>query len=381
MASVHRDPRWPRGAFYCYFTKADGTRTTRSTGKQDKRSAQIVCDALQEAEDELARGDLSRDRLQALFNETLTRLGEAPVKRISIGEWLDDWLASRESLSSGTRAGYEQAVREFLEYLGEGGARRRLESITEADIRGFVRTLRESGRSPATINKLVRKYLSSAFTRAVRRGLIKFNPIAATEPEKSDTAARDTFSPQQVVALVNAASGDWRGAILFGWTSGARLQDVANLRWSCIDLEHGIVTFRQGKTGRETIIGLHPDFRDWLESQPSPIARELFVFPTLAGKPSNSSVGLSAQFDAIMSQAGVEGRLIREGNAGKGRSLRGLSFHSFRHSAASVIFNQAALKEIAARVTGHAGKVIDRYVHVDLAPIREATQLIPRLPR
>jgi hypothetical protein len=80
-------------------------------------------------------------------------------------------------------------------------------------------------------------------------------------------------------------------------------------------------------------------------------------------------------------RAGVEGRLIRQGNAGKGRTLRGLSFHSFRHSAASSIFNQAALKEIASRVTGHSGNVIDRYIHSDLAAIRAANQLIPRLPK
>jgi integrase len=114
---------------------------------------------------------------------------------------------------------------------------------------------------------------------------------------------------------------------------------------------------------------------------PAPEKGQEFVFPTLAGKPSNSSVGLSAQFDAIMKRARVEGRLIRPGNDGKGRSLRGLSFHSFRHSAASSVFNQAALKEIASRVTGHSGNVIDRYIHVDLTPIREATKLIPRLPK
>jgi len=381
MASIHRNPKFPTAPWVCHFTRADGLRTTRSTGKQNRKEALIVCQAIQQAEIELARGDLSRDRLQELFNETLKRLGEAPIKRISIGEWLTDWLESKESLTPNTCAAYEQVVREFLEYLGEDGARRRLESITEVDIRGFVRTLRESGRSPATINKLTRKYLSCAFTKAQRLGHIKFNPIGATEPEKSDTARRDTFTPDQVVRLVDAASGDWAGAILFSWTSGARLQDAANLRWSSLDLEHGIVTFRQRKTGREIIIGLHPDFEDWISRAPTPDKSQEFVFPTLAGKPSNSSIGLSAQFDAVMRLAGVEGRLIRAGNTGKGRSLRGLSFHSFRHSAASAIFNGAALKEIASRVTGHSGNVIDRYIHSDLEAVRAAVSLIPRLPR
>src|SRR5215472_3352488 len=98
MASVHRNSKFPSAPWVCHFTRADGIRTTRSTGKQNRKEALIVCQALQQAEDELARGELSRERLQTLFNETLTRLGEAPVKRISIGEWLAEWLAAKESL-------------------------------------------------------------------------------------------------------------------------------------------------------------------------------------------------------------------------------------------------------------------------------------------
>jgi integrase len=382
MASIHRDPRFPKGVWYCAYTLADGQRAMRSTGKRDRKEAAIVCQALQQSEKELSGGRLTKDRLTEIFNETLKRLGETPIERINIGDWLTDWLASKEQVAPNTRAGYEQVVREFLAYLGPHGEKRRIESIGEKDIRGFTAQLRASGRSPATINKLVRKYLSCAFVKAQRRGLVRFNPISATEPEKSDTARRDTFTPEQVVKLVEAARGsDWAGAILFAWTSGARLLDAANLRWASLDLEHGIVTFRQRKTGKEVIIGLHEDFADWIARAPTPPKSQEFVFPTLAGKPSNSSIGLSAQFDAIMKRAGVEGRLIRIGNDGKGRSLRGLSFHSFRHSAASAVFNGAALKEITSRVTGHKGNVVSRYIHEDLKAIRAAVELIPRLPR
>jgi len=382
MASIHRDPRFPKGVYYCAYALADGRRAMRSTGKRDKKQAAIVCQALQQTENELSGGGLTRDRVTELFNETLKRLGETPIERINVGDWLNDWLASKEHVSRNTRLGYEQVVREFLAYLGPHGATRRLESIGEKDIRGFTAQLRAEGRSPCTVNKLVRKYLSCPFTKAQRLGKIRFNPVIATEAEKFESARRDTFTPEQVVRLIEAAAGtDWAGAILFAWTSGARLLDAANLRWTSVDTEHGVVTFRQRKTGREIVIGLHEDFADWIARAPAPPKSQEFVFPTLAGKPSNSSVGLSAQFDAIMRRAGVEGRLIREGNAGKGRSLRGLSFHSFRHSAASAVFNGAALKEIASRVTGHRGNVIDRYIHSDLTTIREATKLIPRLPK
>jgi hypothetical protein len=40
------------------------------------------------------------------------------------------------------------------------------------------------------------------------------------------------------------------------------------------------------------------------------------------------------------------------------------------------------LREITRRVTGHAaGGVVDRYIHEDLQAIRQASQLVPRLPK
>ena len=54
MASVHRDPRSPKGVWYGLYRKADGTRAFRSTGKYFKREAQIVCSGWQSLEDDLA---------------------------------------------------------------------------------------------------------------------------------------------------------------------------------------------------------------------------------------------------------------------------------------------------------------------------------------
>lgn len=135
MASIHRDARFPKSPWVCHFTRADGQRATRSTGQRNRKDALIVCQALQQAENELGRGDLTRDRVTELFNETLKRLDETPIQRIAIGDWLTDWLSSKENLADNTRVGYEQVVREFLAYLGQPGANRRLESITEKDIR------------------------------------------------------------------------------------------------------------------------------------------------------------------------------------------------------------------------------------------------------
>ncbi len=379
MASIHRDPRSPKGVWYCAYYLADGRKAFRSTGKRNKSEAQVICQGWQQAENEAANGELTKDRVSEIFNETLKRIGAAPLERISIKSWLEDWLMTKQEKSEATRKAYSQAVRDFLAYLGPQGCHRRLESITEFDIRGFAEHLKSGARSSGTVNTIVRKHLSGPFEKARKLGKIKYNPITATDPLKHEQVTKDIFTPQQVVKLVKAAQGtDWEGAILLAYGTGARLQDVTNLTWNALDLEAGIVAFRERKTGREAVLGLHPDFTQWLKKTGQHEPSDAPVFPALAGKSGSGRNGLSKAFERIMQRAGVEGRILRQG---KGRTVKSLSFHSFRHSAASSVFNQAALKEITRRVTNHAaGGVVDRYIHHDLEAIREATKLIPRLP-
>jgi integrase len=383
MASIHRDPRFPNGPWYAQLTLADGRRTFRSTKTRNRRDARTIADGWQAAETEAARGELTRERVSQILDETLRRVGIAPEsreERVSVGRWLNDWLESRRGVvSAGSFKGYAQAIREFLDWLGETGARRRLDAITEAEIERYVAALLRSGRSPSTVNTLCRRYLSIPFEKARKSGRIRYNPVTATSTLKEQKAPKATFSPEEIRALLKVADNDWTGAILFAYSTGARLHDVANLKWSALDTTNGVVVFTERKTDAQAVLGLHPDFSDWLRAQPVPFEREQPVFASLAGR---AGPGLSTEFTALIDAAGIEKRLLRERGSGKGRSLRALSFHSFRHTAASAVFNGAALREITRRVTNHAASgVVDRYIHQDLEAIRAATALIPRLPK
>lgn len=206
--------------------------------------------------------------------------------------------------------------------------------------------------------------------------------MALVDPEKVESVTKHTFTSDQVAALVAVSDRDWSGAILFAYGAGARLMDVANLRWSSLDLERGVVSFTERKTGRKAVIGLHADFVDWITAQSAPDDPQGFVFPALANQSTSGRRGLSKSFEALMDLAGITSVEIRHGNTGKGRALRALSFHSFRHGAATAVFNAAALKEITRRVTNHAASgVVDRYIHDDIEAIRAATALVPRLPK
>jgi site-specific recombinase XerD len=133
---------------------------------------------------------------------------------------LESWLAAKKpSISAASYTVYLQIVREFLAHLGEKGSARALETITELDIQGFIDAIRASGRSSTTINK-IRAALSSPFAKALRVGRIPYNPVSGTSAEKPDAVRKETFSPAQIAALLKVASPDWRGAILFAYSTG-----------------------------------------------------------------------------------------------------------------------------------------------------------------
>jgi len=391
MASINKDPRGRSPFWYASYTTAEGVRKRVSTELTDKRAAEKVAEAKQRAENERRKGTISTQRIVDLLNDTLRSAGLEQIETIRVKNWLEDWLKGKRNISHASRVGYEQAVREFLEFLGLR-ANAPIESITEKDINAFVDHLRKDGRSASTINKLVRQYLSGAFEKARKLGKIKYNPITATDALPNDSSVKDVFSAQQVASLVKAAKDtDWEGAILLAYGTGARLQDVCNFKWDAIDTENGVVTFLERKTKKQAIVGLHPDFLDWISEQRSGTDNtDAYLFPTLANRAGGGREGLSQQFDELMQRASVVGRILREGSkrddkgkrTGKGRTVRSLTFHSFRHTAASSIFNSEAIKEVQRRVTNHArGGVIDRYTHADLDLIKQAASLIPRLPK
>ncbi len=124
----------------------------------------------------------------------------------------------------------------------------------------------KGGRTPGTANGVV-KILRAPLNAARRQGLIAHNPAEGVEMLATDTNEKECFTPKQVKALVKAAEGDWKGLILAGYYTGARLGDLADLQWESVDLKREAIVFTQGKTGREIEIPLHPEFKRWLSDR------------------------------------------------------------------------------------------------------------------
>ena len=368
--------------YYCSYTAPDGRRLKKSTKQTDKAKAWEVCLTFVNAEGAIAKQSATEQQLRKVINDALARLGERKLTDPTVKEQLDTWIESKKgAVSDATMLAYRQARDLFLEYLG-ARANRSVRLLTKKDVVEFRDHLLSEGRTASTVNKITKKYLTGPLESARKEGLIDYNPFVAADALKAKKVEKDCFTPHQVARLTEVVQGtDWEGAILVGYTTGARLQDVANLKWSSIDTQNGILSFTERKGDKPALVGLHPDLKDWITRQAVTDDPEAFLFPSLANRSGAGRNGLSKNFESIMKRAEVEGRVLRSADR-KGRSVRSLSFHSFRHGAASQVFAGAALKDIARRVTGHAAKgSLDRYLHDDIEAIRQAANLIPRLPK
>jgi integrase len=375
MASIHKKLRSP--FWYCEFRSADGRWLKRSTKLRNRRQAFEWCQSLQHAQDLISAGSPPEAQLRTIITETMTKLGKGmttPTAR----SWFDAWISARKGTAKPTTlAKYRGAVTSFLTFLGPR-ADSRLETITQPDIVAFRDALMAQGKTAATCNQVVLRIIGGGFSLAFRQGVIRHNPLAGMRPLRDPTRKRKrAFTIDEVRKLLAVVKEDWRGAVLCGYSSGMRLSDVTGLRWNDIDLERGLISFEQVKTGAATVVGLHEDFREWLLQQPQ--APGAYIFPQLAEKPTAGRYGLSNQFSEIMSAAGIESELIRE-KSGKGHNVRALSFHSFRHGAASAIFKAKVVEESVKRITGHGqGQSHKHYLHVDVDAVKAAASLIPRL--
>jgi integrase len=354
----------------------------KSTKQTDRTKAMKVCHAFIEADHAILKNSATAQQLRKVINDTLLRIGEHELRDPSIKDQLNAWVdGKRGSVSEATLVAYEHARDLLLKFLGHR-AGQSVRALQKSDAIAFRDHLLKDGRTPGTVNTLVKKYLTGPFEGAKKEGLIDYNPFVAVDSLKAKKVQKDIFTPEQVARLIKATEGtDWEGAILIGYGTGARLQDVTNLRWSNIDSDNGIIAFHERKGDKRVVVGLHSDVEDWIARQTPTDDTEAYLFPSLANRSGSGRNGLSKAFERIMDKAGVAGRVLRE-RGRKGRTLRSLSFHSFRHGAATAVFNQAALKDITRRVTAHSARgVVDRYIHEDIEALKAATNLIPRLPK
>jgi integrase len=393
MPSLTQDSRARSPFWICCYTSASGQRLKKSTkvrikpskgekhkdGSQktvaDKRAeAWEVCLGIERAESHAKNGTLTEQQAKKIIGEILERTTGEPLHNYKVSDWFAHWLDMKEQVRSGkTMDRYRQVIRDFMASLANR-ANLALAHITPKDVLMYRNSILAEKKTPRTANLSV-KVVSAALNAALRQGFIPSNPATAVESLPVKAEERSTFTPAQISKLVRAANGDWRVAILLGYYTGARLSDVANMRWEALDWRNKVIRFTPRKTKRPVAIPLHRDLERELLKRPG--IGKAVMFPALAGKDTGGRHGLSGRFAALMEKAGIEPKRTE---ASGGRRLSDLSFHSLRHSFNSAMANAGIAQEIRQKLTGHTSAETNKvYTHHELEPLRAAVAAIPSL--
>lgn len=125
-----------------------------------------------------------------------------------------------------------------------------LSRLTVPAARAFQDELRETGRSPAMVRKVMTS-LSSIMSDAMERGLASRNPVREMKAKRSGGREKaqekrqkgklkigvDIPTREEAKAFVNTLDGRWRALLLTAIFTGMRASELRGLRWSSVDLD------------------------------------------------------------------------------------------------------------------------------------------------
>jgi len=366
------------------FYDRDRKRRNRSTRvvatERNRRKAQKIADEYEEA----AANRRTAAQVRRVIAELHQELTGEEVATVTLREHVARWLDRKKgSISESTHVFYKGATNKFVRFLGEK-ADRDLAEITRDDITRF-RDDEASRLSPTSVNHGL-KCVRMLFKDAMRDGLVAEDPSAFVEVLKKDSAPKvRPFKIPELRLVIEAADEEWRSLILFGLYTGQRLGDLATLTWDNLDLERHEVRLVTSKTGRRQTIPMALPLQEHVESleasdEPgSPVHPRANAIVEKQGKTGN----LSNQFADLLSQVGLR-KKVSHRSKDKGRSSRrdrtGLSFHSLRHTATSLLHEAGIPVSVAQELIGHDSAEIHKgYVTVGDKALKKAAKAFPTL--
>jgi integrase len=371
--------RHPKSPFYrVRFVDGNGIRVCRTLRTSDKTIAMKMATDLEHAAKQARAGSLTAARGRVILNEILVTAGQEMLDVESFQDFASRWLKTKTNTrAGGTATRYTHTVGQFVKHLGPL-ALRPLSAIIPAHLEAFRDHLTTAGRAPSSV-RVDLKTLSALFGHGCRQGLITSNPAAAVDLSEEVGQERHPFTDSEFAALLASASDDWKTAILLGGLAGLRLGDAAGLTWEAVDLAAGLLTFVPQKTKRKkkdsrVVIPIHPKLAAHLERIAGDTGGPLC--PSLSTRGTGGNRGLSREFMAIMTAAGVAND-ARKADASHSRAVSAKSFHSLRHYFNTALLTHGVDEATRMKLSGHSTPEMSRkYSHTTIELLRTAVSKI-----
>lgn len=251
-----------------------------------------------------------------------------------------------------------------------------LKDVNRDAISGLFKYMREDYRNPGQIKAdggkladftlvLFEETVKAIFNKAVRDGLIPFNPVQDLAKEERfhvpdkhrEYLTTDELKRFLAVETQTQAEQTVQKAFGFSCMTGLRLGDMQRLRWSDIKTigEVQAVSIIQHKTKRLVTVPLNELALSLLPPRPDN-GEDGIIFP-LVKKPDN----VAKYVRRIKEKAGIE---------------KNFTYHSSRHSAATLAITAGAELYSVSKILGHGSIVSTQvYASVNMEKKAEAVNL------
>ena len=315
------------------------------------------------------KSDAERALRQAMTDAERGLVFEAGT--VTIEEYLNRWLKDsvKDTVRRSTFVQYKSVVHC---HLGPALGRLKLKALTSAHVRGLYREKLDSGLSPRTV-QYIHTTLHKALKQAVMDGLIPRNVTDAVKAPQAHKKEVKSLTPTEIRALLSAASGDRLEALyIVAIHTGLRRSELLGLKWTDVDLDARILavqrsldkdgTFNPPKRNKSRrTVKLTSQAMEALKSHRACQNEERLclgsiwddhdlVFPNQVGKPMNADNLYHRGFKPLLKKA----------------ELSGFTFHSLRHTCATLLVSKNVNPKIIQEMLGHAtiSQTMDTYSHV-----------------
>jgi integrase len=224
-------------------------------------------------------GSISQEIRSRLVKATLVEATAEDHGPVTLGPFLDAYLAHRRDVKDSTRTQYNCAIRSLVGFFGAG---RRLDSITVADVeRWRIHSMengncRDAERISVWGDNTLRRSTGRArqfFAHAVKLKLIDENPFEGFAVSVHGNTKRQRFITQETIkqALAVCTCPEMRCVIALSRFAGIRTpSETVGLTWADVDFEAGRLTIRAPKNERYEDGGIRfcpifPELRPFLQ--------------------------------------------------------------------------------------------------------------------
>ncbi|NPV60149.1 MAG: site-specific integrase [Actinobacteria bacterium] len=254
---------------------------------------------------------------------------------VTVQELAEHWLEHmRPRLKPSTWRDYESSLRlRILPDLGH----LQIREVTPLLVLALNDKLARD-RTPRTVNKTVAP-LRATFRQAVAWGILTYNPTADVRRVPERRREIDCLSEEEVARLLEASEGRDRTLIAVALGTGLRQGEILALRWGDIDWFRDVIHVRRTwLNGEYHDPKMHFSRRDVVMS--SWLRGELAGHFDSEGRPGPDRLVFPSRTDTPLARANVNRRIL---NPALDRAkLRKVSFHSSRHTYASVLLSRGA---------------------------------------